>query len=56
MEDSTMKKEYIKPSTRVVLLQYKNRLLAGSPGGYDGRSLRRKDDPNDYIFDEENVW
>ena len=30
MEDTDMKKTYIKPEQRVVLLQYKTMLLAGS--------------------------
>lgn len=51
-----MKKEYIKPSMRIVLLQHKNCLLVGSTGGYDGKSLKCTDDPNDYIFDESDVW
>ena len=51
-----MKKEYIKPSMRIVLLQHKNCLLVGSVGGYNGRFIERNDDTNNYIFEESDVW
>lgn len=40
-----MKKEYMKPTVRVVELQHKNCLLAGSPTGSTSSNL----DPEDVI-------
>jgi hypothetical protein len=51
-----MKKEYLKPAMRAVKLRHRQNLLVGSPGGYDGKSRKCTDDPNDYIFEESDVW
>lgn len=50
------KKIYQKPTQHVITLHNRSRLLAGSVGGYDGRFIERKDDSNNYIFEEEDVW
>ena len=48
-----MKKEYNKPAMRVVKMQQRVHILAGSPGGNDGKSMQMY---NDAIDDENAVW
>ena len=48
-----IKKEYQKPSTRIVPLQYQNTLLAGSTDGYDEQDI---DIDSTIEIDEEDVW
>ena len=56
MEDTDMKKTYIKPEQRVVLLQYKTMLLAGSvinPGDKNAPAGSRiRDDDWDDDWDD----
>ena len=47
------KKEYNKPAMRVVKMQQRVHILAGSPGGNDGKSMQMY---NDAINDENAVW
>ena len=56
MEDTDMKKTYIKPEQRVVLLQHKTMLLAGSvinPGGNNAPAGSRIRDDDWDDWDEE---
>lgn len=47
-----MKKQYEKPSMRVVRIQQQH-IICTSPGGYDGQSLQMR---GGTINDEEDVW
>ena len=48
-----MKRKYMKPAMRVVLLQHRHSLLVGSPGGYNNTSVGIMDDE---VTDENSVW
>ena len=47
-----MKKEYMKPAMRVVLIQ-QHHILCGSPGGYDGKSLGTYRGGEDTVTDDD---
>ena len=53
-----MKKQYMKPTMQVVMLQHQHQLLAGSP--YDSMSklldTYDDDDDDDIITDKGSIW
>ena len=48
-----MKKVYLKPAMRAVKLRHRQNLLVGSPGGYDGKTLRCYRDAEDIVTDDD---
>ena len=54
MEDSTMKKQYMKPTMQVVMLQHQHQLLAGGPYDSVSKPLDTYDD--DVITDKGSIW
>ena len=51
-----MKKQYMKPTMRVVVLQQHTHLLSGSPYDSMGTPLDTYDDPEDVITDKGSIW
>lgn len=51
-----MKKEYMKPTMRVVVLQQYTRLLAGSSYDDIKSPVDTYDDPEDVISDKGSIW
>ena len=51
-----MKKEYMKPTMRVVKIQHQHHLLAGSPYDNIKAPLDVYDDPEDVITDKGSIW
>ena len=48
-----MKREYMKPAVRVVMIQQRHNLLAGSPGGYNGKSISTYRGSGDEVTDSD---
>ncbi len=51
-----MKKEYMKPTMRVVKIQHKCHLLAGSRYDSVEAPVRTYDEPEDVITDKGYIW
>ena len=51
-----MKKEYMKPTMRVVKIQHQHHLLAGSPYDSVSTPLDTYDAPEDVITDKGSIW